>query len=177
MFLWFLSINKRHIFHIHQELYWKMYRTVCSAVVQSLSHVRLFATPWTAACQAPLSFTLLEFVQVYVHWVSDAIQHLILCCPLLLLLSILPRISIFSNESACSATFCHFPGNFIIPSSQDLLSFWANSCSRCLFFFLVFQGFGNFSIMRSFKRQKQIEIQRCNVWWIEWMNQNFPATL
>ena len=32
----------------------------------------------------------------------------------------------------CSTTFCHFSGNFIIPSSQNLLSFWAKNCSRCL---------------------------------------------
>ena len=44
------------------------------AVVQSLSHTQLCATPWTAAHQAPLSFTIPEFAQTHVHWVSDAIQ-------------------------------------------------------------------------------------------------------
>ena len=43
-------------------------------VVQLLSHVWLFVTPWTTACQASLSFTLPEFAQTHVHWVSDAIQ-------------------------------------------------------------------------------------------------------
>ena len=43
--------------------------------VQSLSHVQLFVTPWTAACQASLSITqLLELAQSHVHWVGDAIQ-------------------------------------------------------------------------------------------------------
>ena len=43
-------------------------------VVWSLSHVRLFPTPWTATCQPYLSFTIFpEFAQAYVHWVSDAI--------------------------------------------------------------------------------------------------------
>ena len=42
--------------------------------VQSLSHVQLFAAPWTAACQASLSFTISEFPQTHVHWVGDAIQ-------------------------------------------------------------------------------------------------------
>ena len=42
--------------------------------VQSLSHVQLFATPWTAACQASLSITNSLFTQTHVHWVSDAIQ-------------------------------------------------------------------------------------------------------
>ena len=43
-------------------------------VLQLLNLVWLFETPWTAACQASLSFTMLEFVQTYVHGVSDAIQ-------------------------------------------------------------------------------------------------------
>ena len=53
-------------------------------------------------CSAP-GFTvhhqLLEFVQTHVHWVSDASNHLILCCPLLLLPSIFPSIRVFSKES------------------------------------------------------------------------------
>ena len=46
------------------------------SLVQSLSRLWLCATPWTAAHQAPLSFTvyLLEFAQTHVHWVGDAIQ-------------------------------------------------------------------------------------------------------
>ena len=44
-------------------------------VFQSLSHVRLFATPWTAACQASLSPSPSpELAQTHVHWISDAIQ-------------------------------------------------------------------------------------------------------
>ena len=58
--LWFLSKNKRHFFHFHQELYWTMY------------------SPF------------------------------------------------------CSTTFRHFSGNFVIPSSQNFLSFWEKNCSRCL---------------------------------------------
>ena len=41
---------------------------------QSLSHVWVFATPWIAACQAPLSITNSESTQTHVHWVTDAIQ-------------------------------------------------------------------------------------------------------
>ena len=44
-----------------------------SSVVQLISHVRIFAAPWTAACQASLSFTILEFAQTHVHRVGDAI--------------------------------------------------------------------------------------------------------
>ena len=68
--------------------------------VQSLSCVRLFATPWTAACQAFLSITksqsLLKLISIELVMPSN---HLILCCPLLLL-SIFPSIRVFSNESA-----------------------------------------------------------------------------
>ena len=46
----------------------------CFVVVQSPSHVQLFATPWTTACQAFLSFTISQFAQVHVHCIGDAIQ-------------------------------------------------------------------------------------------------------
>ena len=48
----------------------------------------------------PVHHQLLEFTQSHVHWVSDAIQPLILCHPLLLPPSIFPSIRVFSNESA-----------------------------------------------------------------------------
>ena len=48
----------------------------------------------------PVLYYLLEFVQTYVLWISDAIQPSLLCHPLLLLSSIFPSIRIFSNESA-----------------------------------------------------------------------------
>ena len=68
--------------------------------VQSLSHVQLFATPWTAACQASLSIAnsqnLLKLVSIESVMPSS---HLILCHPLLLLPSIFPSIRVFSNES------------------------------------------------------------------------------
>ena len=70
-------------------------------VVQSLSHVQLFATLWTAACQASLSFIifwdLLKLMSIELVMPSN---HLILCHPLLLLPSIFPRVRVFSNESA-----------------------------------------------------------------------------
>ena len=69
--------------------------------VQLLSCVRLFATPWTAACQASLSITnsqsLLKLMSIESVKPSN---HLILCCPLLLLPSIYRSIRVFSNESA-----------------------------------------------------------------------------
>ena len=47
----------------------------------------------------PVLHYLLEFAEIHFHWVGDAIQHLILCHPLLLLPSIFPSIRLFSNES------------------------------------------------------------------------------
>ena len=69
--------------------------------VQSLSHVRLFATPWTTACQASLSITnsLSPPKPMSIELVMPS-NHLILCHPLLLLPSIFPSIRVFSNESA-----------------------------------------------------------------------------
>ena len=67
--------------------------------VQSLSHVQLFATPWTAACQASISITnhwsLLKLISIESVMPSN---HLILCCPLLPP-SIFPNIRVISNES------------------------------------------------------------------------------
>ena len=70
-----------------------------AAVVQSLSHVRLFVTPWTTARQASLSITnsqsLLKLMSIDVVM---PFNHLILCHPLLLLPSIFPSIRVFSSE-------------------------------------------------------------------------------
>ena len=69
--------------------------------VQSLSHVQLFVTPWTAACQASLSITSSQSLPKLTSIESmRPSNHLILCRPLLLPPSIFPSIRIFSNESA-----------------------------------------------------------------------------
>ena len=69
--------------------------------VQSLSRVRLFATPWTTACQASLSISnsqsLLKLMSIESVTQSN---HIIFCHPLLLLPSIFPSIRVFPNESA-----------------------------------------------------------------------------
>src|SRR5574341_767314 len=71
-----------------------------SSLLPSLSHVQHFATPWTAAWQASHSITnswrLLKLMSIELVIPSN---HLILCCPLLLLHSIFPSIRVFSNES------------------------------------------------------------------------------
>ena len=74
--------------------------------VQSLSHVQLFATPWTVPCQASLSITdswnLPKLMSIELVMPSN---HLIFCCPLLLLPSGFPSIRVFSNESALCITW------------------------------------------------------------------------
>ena len=91
--------------------------------VQSLSCVRLFETPWTAASQASLSITnswsLLKLMSMDLVMPSN---HLILCCPLLLLPSIFPSIRVFSNESVLRTRWPEY-WNFsfsISPSNEYL---------------------------------------------------------
>ena len=69
-------------------------------VVQSLNHVRLFAAPWTIACQALLFFTISQslFKLMPIESVMPS-NHLILCYPLLILPAVFPRIRVFCNES------------------------------------------------------------------------------
>ena len=78
----------------------KVPREMQFSSVQLLRYVQLFVTPWTAACQASLSITnswsLLKLMVIELVMPSN---HLLLCCPLLLLPSIFPSIRVFSNES------------------------------------------------------------------------------
>ena len=70
-------------------------------VIQSLSHVRLFAIPWTAAHQASLSFTVSRsLLKLMLIDLVKPSNHLILCHPLLILPSILPSIGVFPNDLA-----------------------------------------------------------------------------
>ena len=94
--------SQSYSFSISHVRIWELnYKEDSVSSVQSFSHVRLFATPWTAACQASLSITnsrsLLKLMSVESVMPSN---HLILCRPLLLLPSIFLSIRIFSNESA-----------------------------------------------------------------------------
>ena len=78
----------------------RSYLRIQFSSVQLLSHVQLFATPWTAARQASPSiinsWSLLKLMSIESVMLSN---HLILCCPLLLPPSIFPSIRVFSNES------------------------------------------------------------------------------
>ena len=67
--------------------------------VQSLSCALLFVTPWIAAHQASLSFTVSQSLLMYIESMMPS-NHFILCHPLLLLPSIFPSIRLFSSEEA-----------------------------------------------------------------------------
>ena len=89
--------------------------------VQSLTHVQLFATPWTAAHQASLSITnsrsLLKLMSITSVMPSN---HLILCHPLLLLPSIFPSIRVFSSESVLRIRWPkYWSFSFSISSSNE----------------------------------------------------------
>ena len=112
--------------------------------VQSLSQVWLFATPWTAARQGSLSITnswsppkLMSIESVMPS------NNLILCCPLLLLPSIIPSIRVFSNESALHIRWPkYWSFSFTISPSNEPLGwtgwislqlFWSKSGDLILF--------------------------------------------
>ena len=97
-------------------------------VVQSLSLVRFFVTPWTAACQASLPFTiswsLLKLMSIELVMPTNC---LILCRPLLLLPSIFPSLRVFSNDLALHIRWPkYWSFSFIISPSNEyfrLISF------------------------------------------------------
>ena len=97
-------------------------------IVQLLSHVWLFVTPWTAARQASLSFTISQSLLKLMS-IESVIpsNHLILCHPLLLLPSIFLSIRVFSNESALGIRWPkYWRFSFSISPSNDysgLISF------------------------------------------------------
>ena len=109
-------------------------------VVQSLSHVHLFATPWTEACQASLSSTIsLSFLKFMPIESVRPSNHLILCRPIFLLPSIFSNIRIFSSELALRIRWPYYWSfSFsICPSNEysGLISFRID-----WFDFLVVQG-------------------------------------
>ena len=109
---------------VHQY-YFSRFHLLLFSSVQSLSRVRLFATPWTAAPQASLSFTslssqsLFRLVSIESMMLSN---HLILCHPLLLLSSIFSSIGVFSNESVLSIRWPNYWSfSFTISLSNEYL--------------------------------------------------------
>ena len=120
--------------YITLHIYMKIYIYINISSVQLLSHVRLFVIPRTAARQASLSFiniqSLLKLMSIKLAMPSN---HLILCCPLLILPSIFPSIRVFSNESVlCIRWPKYWSFSFSISPSNEypgLISFtidWFN---------------------------------------------------
>ena len=114
-------------------LYLTYQASLLSLVVQSLSRVHLFATPWTAARQASLSFTMSWSLPkpMSIELVMPS-NHLILCHPLLLLTPIFPSIRVFSSESVLHIWW---PKNWPSNEYSELISFMID-----WFGFLAVQG-------------------------------------
>ena len=87
----------------------------CNVDIQLLSHIRLFATPWTAAHQASLFFTISWLMSMESVMPSN---HLVLCCSLLLLPSIFPSIWVFSSESVLRIRWPKYWSFSISPFSE-----------------------------------------------------------
>ena len=110
-----------HFLALEPRTYDQRWRRISYNVssVQSLSHVWLFATPWTAAHQASLSITnsqnLLKPMSVESVMPSN---HLVLCRPLLLLPSIFPSIRVFSKELALRIRWPKYWSFSISPSNK-----------------------------------------------------------
>ena len=113
-----LQINIRCSMMYNQE--------INTSSVQSLSRVRLFVTPWIAARQASLSITNSQSIPklMSIESVMPS-NHLILCCPLLLLPSIFSSIRVFSNESALHIRWPNYWSFSFSPSNEHsgLISF------------------------------------------------------
>ena len=124
--LWNVAFHLYSCFRLCKYYFAKSLQSFRS--VQLLSRVQLFATPWTAACQASLSITnsqsLLKLMSIKLVMPSN---HLILCRPLLLLPSIFPSIRVFSHESVlCTRWPKYWSFSFSISPSNEysgLISF------------------------------------------------------
>ena len=103
-----------------------LYKEANLVVFQALRHVQLYATPWTAARQTSLSFTISQSLLklIFTESVMPS-NHLILCCPLFLLPSIFSSIRVFSSELALHIRWPKYCSFSISPSSEysGLISF------------------------------------------------------
>ena len=137
LFLW-------HCFlHNLWEFVLKKWLSDLVVAMQLLSCVQLFETPWTAACQASLSFTisrnLLKLISIESVMPSS---HLILCHLLVLLPSVFPSIRVFSSESALHIRWPKYWSFSISPCSEysGLIPFridWTGLISLILLYILT----------------------------------------
>ena len=111
--------------------------TIIVVVVQSLSRVRLFVTPWTAALQVSLSFaisrSLLKLMSIESVMPSN---HLILCRPLLLP-SIFPRFRVFSSELALCIRWSKYLLSFFFLAFSYLIFNWRIIALQCCISFCL----------------------------------------
>ena len=139
----FLEKREEHFLRTYMSKYVITLSSVLTdnfTVVQSLSHVWLFMTPWTAAHQASLSFiisqSLLKLMSIESVMPSN---HLILCCPILLLPSVFPSNRVFSSKSALRIRWPdYWSFSFSISPSNEYSGFITFSID--LFDFSAVQG-------------------------------------
>ena len=117
-------------------------------VVQSLSSVWLFVTPWTAAGQASLSYITNSWGLLKLMSIESVMppNHLIACCPLLLLLSTFPRIKVFSSEVTLRIRWPKYWSFSIHPSNE-------------------YAGLISFRIDWQQKEQSTDFLQQARAWW------------
>ena len=114
-------------------------------VLQSLGHVQCFVTPWTAALQASMPFTIFQSLLklMPINSVMPS-NHLILCCSLLLLSSVFHSIRVFSNELAlCIRRSKYWSFSFSISPSSEysrLISFRTNwfDCLAVIYIAMIY---------------------------------------
>ena len=113
---WFWTTSLQN----HEKVIFLLFKPLQFSSIQSLSHARLFAIPWTAARQDYLSFSnswsLLKLMSIESVTPSNC---LILCHPLLLLPSIFPSIRVFSNESGSQSTGASASASVLPMNIQD----------------------------------------------------------
>ena len=117
-------VTFRTLCEVKETVYWSVRNSACCCFYCSVAQLcPIFETPWTAACQASLSFTisqsLLKLMSSDLMMPSD---HFILCHRLLLLSSISPSIRVFSNELALHTTWSkYWSFSFSIGPSNEYL--------------------------------------------------------
>ena len=129
IYVYLISITINDFSPLRKEKWWLNF-----VVVQLLSLVQLFATPWTAACQASLffiiSYNLLKLMSVKSVMPSN---HLILCCPFLLLPSTFPSIRVFSSESVLPIRWPNYWSfSFSISPSNEYLGWCPLGLTGCI---------------------------------------------
>ena len=135
-----------------------------------LGHVQLFAKPWTAACNAFLSFTISQSLLKLMSTESVILSnHLILCHPLLLLPSIFPSISVFSNESVLLIRWPKY-WSYSISSFNECLGLIS---VRIEWFLLAVQG-----TLKSFLQYNNLKasLLRCSAFFIVLLSHLYMAT-